>query len=275
MAEPCSDGKDTKRGRGAKIGDGFSNFAKFLFNKETGQVMGRSGESWLKIGVFYVIFYGFLAGFFAAMLTVFLTTLNEPGKGGPKLIQFLENKPGLTLLQKLSLKYDPKDKKLVEKYSTSITKFLQNYDAPENGKEICNVTSKGMPADKPCRFNTQWLSNGCGLTNVTDNDYGLKAGVPCIYVMVNKIYGWVPTGPSGEPNYLILKCSAGATVAPKGFVISAFPFRGQKAPFQLPVVALKINVTETKEVKCWLEGTGIEVSESYVPHRAYSNIRIS
>ena len=49
-----------------------------------------------KIGLFYVAYYGFLAAFFCVCLAVFLTTLNDPGKGGPKSIQFLvgDSAPG-------------------------------------------------------------------------------------------------------------------------------------------------------------------------------------
>ncbi len=49
-----------------------------------------------KIGLFYFVYYGFLTAFFAACLTVFLSTLNEPGKGGPKTNQFLhgDSAPG-------------------------------------------------------------------------------------------------------------------------------------------------------------------------------------
>ena len=47
-----------------------------------------------KIGVFYLNFYGCLAGFFSAMLAVFMSTLNKPGEGGPKLTQFIKNQAG-------------------------------------------------------------------------------------------------------------------------------------------------------------------------------------
>ncbi len=108
-------------------------FANFFYNKQTGEVMGRSSSSWGKtlfeslstifcnfasslqrfvncrcyilsylccflgkIGLFYFVYYGFLTAFFAACLTVFLSTLNEPGKGGPKTNQFLhgDSAPG-------------------------------------------------------------------------------------------------------------------------------------------------------------------------------------
>jgi len=265
-----------KKSRGAKISDGFSNFAKFLFNKDTGQVMGRSGRSWLKIGIFYVIFYSFLAGFFAALLTVFLTTLNDPGKGGPKLIQFLENKPGLTLLESLDLDYNRSDTNFVKNHTAKIRAFLKRYDDPANGKTKCNIDDKnGMPEDTSCRFDTSWLG-ACDYNQNKTTDFGYGEGVPCIYVRINRIYGWVPKGPSSEPNFLVLKCNnPDVQVIPKGFAIAAFPFRGQKSPFQLPVVAVKFNVTKIDEVKCWLVGKGIQVSESYIPHRAYANIKIS
>ena len=50
----ADEGKE-KKGCCEKVGDGFSNFAKFLFNRETGQVMGRSGESWCKYFDFVVV----------------------------------------------------------------------------------------------------------------------------------------------------------------------------------------------------------------------------
>lgn len=265
----ADDGKEN-RGCCQKVGDGFSNFAKFLFNKETGQVMGRSGESWLKIGVFYLIFYGFLAAFFTAMLTVFLKTLNEPGKGGPKLTQFLDNKPGLTYkslgasLAKLA-KGDAKLNKteLIIKYAEAIDPIFKSY-----GKGGCADSPTGM-GDTECKFNKSLLGD-CA------TDFGIDNDKPCVFVKINKVYGWVPQESGGVGNYLKLDCGDkdGVTVTPAGFHIGSFPFRGQ-SDFELPVVAVKIDVKKITKVICQLKGPGIEVSESSVPHRAFAKVEIS
>jgi len=277
-----SDGKD-KRGRCQKIGDGFSNFAKFLFNKETGQVMGRSGESWLKIGAFYLIFYGFLAAFFSAMLTVFLTTLNDPGKGAPKLVQFLENKPGLSLVASLNFdykaeKYNATRDTIIKEYVGKVDTFLGKY--AKIGDQLCKGSDiSGMKEDKDCRFDTNLLGNCKPGDNTT---YGLDEGKPCVFVKINKVFGWVPKAdPKEDEKYLLLKCKdpknpkVDINVEPAGFLIAAFPFRGQGPEFELPVVAVQMKVAEYKSVECYLKGKDIETSESYIPHRAFSKIRIS
>lgn len=252
------------------FGEGLSNFGKFLYNNETGQVMGRSGESWAKIGLFYVIFYGFLAAFFTAMLTVFLSTLNDVGQGPPKLIQYLENQPGLTRLS-LDLKYNKSETrdKDIKAYKDAVSKFLETYDSEDNGKEMC----KGPGAmEAPCKFDYVKHLGPCAKPG--NNSYGLEDLNPCIYVKINKIYGWIPKGKDG---YLNLKCKEEVNMYPKdGFLIAGFPFKGQGATFNLPVVAIQLNVTQPgKSVDCFLDGPDIVISESYVAHRAYGVIRIS
>lgn len=278
----ADDGKE-KKGCCEKLGDGFSNFAKFLFNKETGQVMGRSGESWLKIGVFYLIFYGFLAAFFSAMLTVFLSTLNDPETGGaPKLVQFIENKPGLTVMKKFSLnKFKEKNPSDEEKgeYKDYVKEIFGRY----NGTS-CEDNKDGMPEGSKCVFNTALLGDTCG-PNGESTNYGLdglggKADKPeqCVYVRINKVYGWVPTPSKGtQDKYLKLKCDAEAEaveIIPEGFHIGSFPFRGQQN-FELPIVAVKIKDKSLSKVVCYLDGPNIEVSESSVAHRAFAKVEIS
>merc|ERR1712180_23408 len=51
-------------------------FGEFIWNSERGEFLGRTGTSWTKIGVFYVLLYAFLAGFFSCMMAVFYTTLD-------------------------------------------------------------------------------------------------------------------------------------------------------------------------------------------------------
>jgi len=277
----ADEGKE-KKGCCEKLGDGLSNFAKFLFNRETGQVMGRSGESWLKIGIFYLIFYGFLAAFFSAMLTVFLKTLNYPEDGGaPKLTQFIENKPGLTytkLPKSLGgLRDGNATSKDIDSYNATISEMLLKFsDFSKNQCEgrICADNPEGMPAGKDCAFNTTMLED-CGLKGAPE--YGLKDKKPCVYIKINKVFNWVPAETKDIGNFLKLKCNGGEGVKPipAGFHIGSFPFRGQK-DFQLPLVAVQIDLTKYKgeKVVCQLEGPNIEVSESSVPHRAFAKVQI-
>ncbi|RZC39175.1 Na K-ATPase domain containing protein, partial [Asbolus verrucosus] len=62
--------------RPPKLGK-WEGFKVFLWNPETSQFLGRTGSSWGKILLFYLIFYAVLIGFFAAMLAVFYQTLDD------------------------------------------------------------------------------------------------------------------------------------------------------------------------------------------------------
>jgi sodium/potassium-transporting ATPase subunit beta len=266
--------EDEKKGCCQKLSDGCSNFGTFLYNAETGQVMGRSGKSWAKIGFFYLIFYGFLAGFFSGMLAVFLTTVNDVGKGGPKLTQYVANQPGLNRVGALKIRtYNKtKDSKDIQDYSKAIDDYLKVYN---NGKfSKCNGTGEtGMAVGKDCAFDTTLLGD------CAKSPYGLDKGTPCVFIKINKVYGWVPQSNDGK-GFLPLVCTPDAgnvEIFPKGgYQISGFPFRGQaKADWQLPVVAVRINNRNaTTKVDCQLKGKDIKVSESYTAYRAYGNIRI-
>lgn len=286
----ADDGKQPKPNCCQRFGNGLSNFGNFLYNRESGQVMGRSGESWLKIGVFYLIFYGFLAAFFSAMLTVFLSTLNDPGIGadkGPKLTQFLKNKPGLTFVAPGAIVWADygadntthwnRSKDALESYTQDLQKnLLSKYSgkACEDGKG--RIDANGGYID--CTFDAKKHLGVCG-----DNTTAVSKAdnTVCIYVKINKVFKWIPTGSAGG-NYLKLKCGTplpnGVELLPAGgFHLGSFPFLGEKN-FELPVVALKIN-TEKYDgslINCKLDkdGTDIEVSDSSVAHRAFGQVDI-
>ena len=56
---------------------GWEGFKQFLWNSETSEFLGRTGSSWFKIGLFYVVYYTFLTGFFIGMLVIFYQTLDD------------------------------------------------------------------------------------------------------------------------------------------------------------------------------------------------------
>lgn len=263
-----------------KCKNGCTDFGNFLYKKsDKGEtlVMGRTGNSWAKIGAFYFVFYGFLAGFFIGMLAIFLTTINKPEDGGgPKLTQFIKNQPGLTRLDQDKGNRIPnpivRNSTASDNYAKFVNDFLKasySNSSSNTGIKCARNNTKGIPdGEKPCLYDYMTELGEC--SNSKNNNFGLNDGKPCLFVKINKVYGWVPEV-AGE--YLTLSCDQG-TPYPKGFLLAAFPFRGQK-DFQLPVVAVQVDLTKDsrKTVICKLEGKGIDVSDSVVPSRAFGKIR--
>lgn len=251
------------------------NFGNFLYQKkdvngvETTLVMGRNGNSWAKIGLFYICFYSFLAGFFAAMLSVFLTTIKMPGQGGPKLTQYIANKPGLTIVNEVAAQYDPTDEKTWEGFVNTTHNFLLNYDV-DVSNEVCKKENVGgYKGSQPCKFDyTDALGNNC----TKKLGYGLKNSQPCVLLRMNKVYGWVP---EGDSEYLTVECNSGVIVNKGGFLKAAMPFRGQKN-YQNPVAVLIMPKSDAAlTVQCKLVGPKIEISESFNPKRAFGKIEFT
>jgi sodium/potassium-transporting ATPase subunit beta len=242
--------------------------------------MGRSGKSWAKIGLFYLVFYGFLAGFFVAMLAVFMTTINDPKDGGPKLTQYIKNQAGLT--RKGSLKdtfkgYDSNDTDAGKKYTDNIKSIFEEYKPGNVYRGVCNKTdTDGTPKGTlPCFAENSLLGDCSPDNNATNFDFGYAEKKPCIFIRINRVYDWQPKGSGG---FLELKCGGDAHIGtyPDGFLLAAFPYRGIKK-HELPLVAVKIDATKMGsdgKVDCELKGDGIEVSSSFNPVRSYGNIRI-
>ncbi|CAB4037130.1 sodium potassium-transporting ATPase subunit beta-1-like [Paramuricea clavata] len=70
----------------------YTSFRIFLYNEEKGEVMGRTAESWGKIGLFFLVYYACLAAFFAAIFAIAFSTMPEI-EDGPKYTSFISDKP--------------------------------------------------------------------------------------------------------------------------------------------------------------------------------------
>jgi len=179
---------------------GMEAFKYLLYNPETGEILTRTPLSWLKITVFYTIYYSCLAGFWLACLNIFFLTLPEKEAGPRWQLDYsrIGNRPGVGLRPKnidklidsqmFVLKKDDTNTiatddngegELNIDYAKRLKKFLNVYDLPANGsyKEFDLVSELGDCGTEPYGF------------IVDDTNPQVS---PCIFVKLNKIWGWTP-----------------------------------------------------------------------------------
>jgi len=191
---------------------GWDRFFNFMYNKETKEVMGRTGLSWLKITVFYIIYYTCLAGFFTVCLVVFLMMLPH---GRPTYVthkSIIGANPGV------GYRPHPPEKKIestliwykhgedsgnwnetdgwVDRLEKDLEPYLnESYQLGEreDGTTFteCGVLgSQRKGAGNLCLINRTELFKGrCN----QENNFGYPAGKPCILLKLNKIYDWEPS----------------------------------------------------------------------------------
>jgi len=207
MAEQTKTAEQLKLEETAKLGGtaikpigwdrtGWEAFQYMLWNPDTGEVLTRTPLSWLKITVFYCIYYTFLAGFWIACLQIFFTTLPEVADG-PKWKQtgsLIGNRPGVGMRPRNSDKkidsqmfvLDINDKNLHPShpdgegdinadYATRAQKFLEVY--------------KNTQQDDYKTFDLAQLGD------CQNFPYGYTADpkvAPCIFIKLNTIWDWTP-----------------------------------------------------------------------------------
>jgi len=226
-------------------------FADFLYNKDKGEVLGRTAASWGKIGLFYVIYYTGLACFFVALLSIFLYTFTDdkaPVLTGSYSV--LPPVPGMAYQPMLKaeetlLKYELQDNKTYIPYAEAMTKFLEtgikpdrvrtpmnpvNYLDPDASKYATDTEcdeNSAKPASrdtKPCMFNASSIPEF--LNDCPVDDYGYAAGTPCVAVKMNRVFEFMPEIDGGGDDILI-EC-IGEHLADKDNVGSVKYFPGTK-----------------------------------------------
>lgn len=206
-------------------------FAEFVYNKERGEVFGRTGTSWAKIGIFYVFYYIGLAGFFVALLSIFLYSFTDdkapvltgaysvlpplPGMGYQPMV-IAERK-----LLTYDLRHGKKENETRQDYKEAMDKFLTtgskhdrvatslkavNYYNPDaslyRSEAECTAGATEITREtKPCMFNASSIPGL--LENCPMGDYGYDAGTPCVAVKMNRIFEFMPEVDGGGDDILI------------------------------------------------------------------------
>lgn len=280
--------------------DGDGGWKTFIWNSERKEFLGRTGGSWFKIFIFYVIFYGCLAGIFIGTIQAMLLTLSNY----KPTYQDRVAPPGLSHSprpDKAEFVFSIKDNKTYSAYLDHIKDFLKAYDKDNQNDdskfEDCGVTpqtyiNRGeLESDygvrKACRFDREWLKDCSGKK---DDKFGFKEGKPCIIVKLNRIVNFRPRPPVSnesipEPirpnvqgNLIPIHCTNKREEDAEklgqveyfglgaGFPLQYYPYYGKllQPHYLQPLVAIKFhNITLNHEmrIECKVFGQNIDYSE--------------
>ncbi|KAJ0009414.1 hypothetical protein NQD34_001116 [Periophthalmus magnuspinnatus] len=273
---------------------------KFLWNSDTGELMGRTGGSWFKITLFYVIFYGCLAGIFVGTIQAMLLTLSSYKPTWQDRVA----PPGLTHTprsDKAELSFNLNDVESYLSYTKSLRDFLAKYDDEKQadptkfedcGDEPADYKHRGdlesdVGSRRACKFPRALLGPCSG---IEDRNFGFTEGKPCIIVKLNRIVNYRPRPPPSnesipvdaqskvQANVIPLYCTSkkeedeGKVGEVKyhgiggGFPLQYYPYYGKllHPQYLQPLVALQFtNLTMNTEVRieCKVFGQNIYYNE--------------
>jgi len=156
----------------------------FIFDPSTCAIFTRTPLSWLKIIVFYNIFYSCLLVFWLINMFVFgqFLPLEEDGPRWKLENGLIGNSPGLDFRPKTEwMESTLVNVTRVESHKRTLRSFLSTYnDFHGFNYKRFDISSLGPCGVEPYGYLPY---PGYGATNST----------PCFYIKLNKIWGWLPT----------------------------------------------------------------------------------
>jgi len=279
--------------------DADGGWKSFLWNSERKEFLGRTGSSWFKIFMFYLIFYGCLAGIFIGTIQALLLTLSNYRP----TYQDRVAPPGLSHTPrslKHEISFNMNDVATYTKYTKDIMKFLESYE-DEAQKNVTQFEDCGeipdtykmrgdlesdMGVRKACRFKKAWLNDCSGVND--GNTFGFKDGKPCLIVKLNRIVYFRPRAPTNNEslpapvklnaNLIPIYCTnkrpedEGKVREIKyfgfggGFPLQYYPYYGKllQPQYLQPLVGIQfsnISMNEDIRIECKVFGANIDYSE--------------
>ncbi|KAH8402509.1 hypothetical protein KR222_001206 [Zaprionus bogoriensis] len=169
-------------------------FSEMIYDPRDGSFFGRTGKSWGQLLIFYAIFYIILAILFAICMQGLLASVNDKHPKWQLEESLIGTNPGLGF-RPLSeqtergsvIGYNKKKTLEVEYWAGLLDSFLTDYNHTEGRKmKHCGFKQVHNPNDS-CVVDLDQFQN-CSQAN----HYGYKDGKPCIFLKLNKIFGWTP-----------------------------------------------------------------------------------
>ncbi|CRL00884.1 CLUMA_CG014135, isoform A [Clunio marinus] len=156
---------------------------QLIYDREKGKILGRTLPNWGELLIFYTVFYISLAALFAICFKALMMTIPFHK---PKWIldkSLIGTNPGLG--------FRPMSKDVVHG-------SLIWYDITEQ-KQVNYTHEKIRNNHKNCGFGSLPDSHQVCNLNIEDFDecsksrsYGYNNSSPCIFLKLNRIYGWIP-----------------------------------------------------------------------------------
>ncbi|XP_069493230.1 potassium-transporting ATPase subunit beta [Ambystoma mexicanum] len=261
------------------------NFGRFVWNPDTGELMGRTLIKWVYISLYYVAFYAVIIGLFALSIFSLMKTLN------PYVPDYQDRllSPGVTIRpfhyveEDIDICFNISDPSSWETYKKSLQTYLEAYNSTTQSIRNVNCTSvenikallssPGGRNRRACQFTTDMLGECSGRE---DPNFGFHIGQPCFVVKLNRIIGFVP----GNVTAPYVNCTSKNSddlgrveYYPKGgnFSFDYFPYYGKKAQpnYTNPLVAVKfVNVKPNTKIPvvCKVVGTKISTDNPHDPY---------
>ncbi|XP_069694129.1 sodium/potassium-transporting ATPase subunit beta-2-like isoform X2 [Periplaneta americana] len=170
----------------------------FLYNAETGEVLGRTASRWSVCFLFYVCFYSGLIGFCYLCHIGLMSTVSQFEPKYKLEQSLIGSSPGLAFkptppnIDYTLIWCKSNDTKDVEYWVGNLNKFLEVYmksstEVEEGNYMECNYTSPAPPEGKVCSVDIDsW--DPC----TSGNNFNYDKGTPCVFIKLNKIYDWEP-----------------------------------------------------------------------------------
>ncbi|KAL2719454.1 sodium/potassium-transporting ATPase subunit beta-2-like [Vespula squamosa] len=170
-----------------------------LYNPVEGTYCGHPPKKWAWTVVFYSCFFSVLALLFAICMKGLLATISNDK---PKWIldsSIIGTNPGLGFRpisdnpdERSLIWYTASNATEVEKWTKILDKFLEEYiDSsllPNGGRnqQICSYTQEPKDGNVCAVDVNNW--GPCS----PKQQYGFNNSAPCVFIKLNRIYGWVP-----------------------------------------------------------------------------------
>jgi len=164
----------------------------FFYDGDEGSCLGRTPKQWLRVLIFYCVFYAGLAAFWATCMWGLLQTIDEetptyvldrsiigtsPGLASRPLSP--EGRESILVYNRKSKKWSPATVEL-----PTVDKFLEEYQTPVNNTEICSYNNKRQNESVVCDVDINTWGN-C-------KPDGRYVSNMCMFFKINKVFEWLP-----------------------------------------------------------------------------------